>query len=176
MRRFDSEDRVRPVVFDDGYVYRDMELDDLDEIMDIERASFLSAWPPHAFVSEFFNEQSHRRCLISPDGHVAGYLLYWVILDESHIMNIAIEPEERQRGLALRMMEQALWEAEDRRCTLMSLEVRANNEAALALYFKLGFEAVGRRKNYYQEERQDAILMTGDLATMLERLSPRSDS
>ncbi len=141
-------------------VVRPMVLDDLDEVLDIERISFLSPWTPDLFVNEFSNPRSVKRIVQDRfTGHVVAYMVYWVVLDEAHLMNIAVQPRFKGRGLATLLMECLIDETRNKHCHHVSLEVREDNFPAINLYLRTGFRPVGRRANYYIDEGKDAILM-----------------
>ena len=101
------------------------------------------------------------RCWVAElDGHVAGVLILWVIVDEVHIATVATHPDFRRQGIAKGLLVEALREAHNEGAKAALLEVRAGNEAALKMYETFGFEAVGRRERYYKDNFEDAILMT----------------
>lgn len=140
--------------------YRPMTLDDLDDVLEVERSSFPSPWTPDLFVNEFTNPRSVRRVAVRhPENRLVGFMIYWVILDEGHLMNIAIDPACRCRGAATFMLENMFAECSKRKIRSVTLEVRRGNSAALQLYDKFGFKLIGLRKNYYVEEGEDAVLM-----------------
>lgn len=93
------------------------------------------------------------------DGELLGYAVLSVVLDEGSLDNIAVAPGYRRRGVADALLS-ALTGFGRERLALLTLEVRASNAPAIALYGKHGFQAVGRRKNYYSAPREDAVLMT----------------
>jgi len=86
------------------------------------------------------------------------------VLDEGYIANIAVFPEHRRKGVAGQLLQVFMNFAEANRLAFLTLEVRASNQAAIALYANRGFEEVGRRKNYYEHPREDAIIMTKEFA------------
>jgi ribosomal-protein-alanine N-acetyltransferase len=145
-------------------VYRAMKLDDLDEVLDIERASFLTPWTPDLFVQEFSNRRSRKGVVCrAEDGKVLGYVIWWVVFEEGHLMNIAVDPAFKRRGVATLMMDNMIARCRKDGVTRISLEVRRSNDAAILLYAKYGFNPVGLRKNYYVDEGEDAILMDLEL-------------
>ncbi len=97
---------------------------------------------------------------LDEDGAVAGYLALSSVLDEGSIDNVAVDPARRRRGIADALTEDAVRRGRASGLAFLTLEVRAGNEAALRLYEKHGFRPAGRRKNYYEKPREDAILMT----------------
>jgi ribosomal-protein-alanine N-acetyltransferase len=102
---------------------------------------------------------------LDDDGTLAGYLVLSSVLDEGDIDNVAVAPAYRRRGLGDALVEDAVRRGRERGLSFLALEVRAGNGPALRLYEKHGFRTVGRRKNYYEKPREDAILMTLVLST-----------
>lgn len=144
-----------------------MRLADLDEVMVIAEASFATPWPRKVFAEELEREWAYIDVLRErrEDGssHVVGFCNYWLVHDEVHLLNVAVSPERRRRGVALRMMEHLLAFARKHACRYITLEVRRSNVAAIELYRSVGFEAVGLRPRYYAEDHEDAVLMTLEL-------------
>ena len=138
-------------------------LADLDEIMEIERLGFASPWSRQVFVEEF--DQPHARILLARDGHTGrgvGFINFWLVHDEVHILNVSTHPDYRRRGLAWRLMERAVETGRRAGARLMTLEVRRGNSAAVALYLKMGFRHIDVRRAYY-EDGEDALVMLLDL-------------
>jgi ribosomal-protein-alanine N-acetyltransferase len=136
---------------------------DLDEVVAIERASFGMPWSRGAFLYEI--EQNRvARCWVLRDGHeVVAYLCLWEIGDELHVTNIAVHPGRRRQGLARQILSAILEDARSRRLRSVTLEVRPTNEEARTLYESFGFRVVGRRKGYYYDTGEDALVMEADL-------------
>jgi len=143
---------------------RPMTLDDLPAVMEIDRLSFTLPWPERSFRFELTgNDASHLIVAESSVGGeelLAGYLGYWQLVDEMHISTLAVHPEMRGRGIGERLLQAGLEQAWIQGAEMSTLEVRPSNEAAIALYRKYGFELVGRRRAYYQDNNEDALLMT----------------
>jgi ribosomal-protein-alanine N-acetyltransferase len=91
-----------------------------------------------------------------------GYLIFWVVLDEMHILNLAVHPDHRRRSMARRLLAEGLAQARILGAELAWLEVRPSNFAALGLYKSFGFKEVGRRPRYYDDTQEDALLLTLD--------------
>jgi ribosomal-protein-alanine N-acetyltransferase len=131
----------------------------LEQILEIENVSFPSPWSRKAFKAEIQNPSACLWALIE-DEVLAGYICFWKFDSESQLINIAIHPEKRQRGLGeyllTKMIEDCISKAEH----YIWLEVRPSNAAAQRLYRKMGFEEVGRRKRYYTDTNEDAIVMS----------------
>jgi ribosomal-protein-alanine N-acetyltransferase len=140
-------------------------LDDLDEIDDIERRSYPTPWSRSMFAGELGKPTSICLGAFEADGEdgvLVGYLIVSRYVDAWHVMNIAIDPSHRGRGIATMLLER-LFEvtAEDMRRGY-TLEVRVSNATAIALYERLGFTSRGVRRGYYTDNREDALIMWKD--------------
>ena len=142
---------------------RKLKLRDLSAIEEIERASYPTPWSRSMFAGELAKPSSI--CLGAVDGErdeLVGYLIISRYVDAWHVMNIAVEPDYRRRGVAT-MLLQRLFELTagngDRGYTL---EVRVSNKGAITLYERLGFRARGIRRGYYTDNREDALIMWRD--------------
>lgn len=124
----------------------------------LEKLCFSMPWSENAIRSELINPLSLWLVATNEEG-VVGYIGSQAVLDEADVMNVAVVPSCRQNGVASGLVEAlvAALSAKGVRC--LTLEVRASNEPAKALYRKLGFEEVGRRPNYYQAPREDALIL-----------------
>ncbi len=130
---------------------------DLPAILSIERASSSPAWTRPAFVHELLNQ--HGRFVVAEhQGRVVGYVCSWLIIDEAHILNIAVRPDCRQRGTGQALLRQTLAHARQVGARRATLEVRRSNRAAIGMYRKFGFETVGVRHKYYANG-EDGLLM-----------------
>ena len=139
---------------------RRLELRDLNAIEEIERSSYPTPWSRSMFAGELAKPSSI--CLGAVDGEreeLVGYLIISRYVDAWHVMNVAVTPDYRRRGIA-RMLLERLFDvtATDPRRGY-TLEVRVSNTGAIALYEKLGFEARGVRRGYYTDNREDALIM-----------------
>jgi [ribosomal protein S18]-alanine N-acetyltransferase len=150
---------------------RRMEPRDLPAVLAIEEVVFGDdAWPRSFFERDLANEHSTYYVLelIGNDqgtqrGELAGYAGYWLLEDEANLMNIAIAPAWQGRGLGEHLLLATLSRMEAEGASLCTLEVRVSNVRARALYRKLGFEVTGRRKRYYQDNGEDALLLARTL-------------
>jgi ribosomal-protein-alanine N-acetyltransferase len=140
---------------------------DIDDVMTIERESFRNPWPAEAFLDEL-RTSSYSRCLVSraqdPAGDsLAGYICYWILEGELMINNLAVAPAWRRRGVARSLLRHALAESRRLGCAAAYLEVRPSNQAAQALYAAEGFQPYGRRRGYYADTGEDALVLKLDL-------------
>jgi ribosomal-protein-alanine N-acetyltransferase len=140
---------------------------DLDRVVAIEKDGFAHPWSRELVERELAHAWSRIVLAVEdgPDGQerILGFVIYWVVHDEIHVLNVATAPEARRRGVGRALMDAAADEGRRRGATLVTLEVRRSNAAALALYRALGYRQVGVRPGYYAEEREDAIVMVLDL-------------
>ena len=142
---------------------RRLVLDDLDAIDEIEHRSYPTPWSRSMFAGELAKPSSV--CLgafeVESDG-LAGYLIVSRYVDAWHVMNIAVEPEFRRRGIATALLEKLFELTEDESRRGYTLEVRLSNDAAIKLYERLGFRSRGIRRGYYTDNREDALIMWRD--------------
>ena len=145
-----------------------MRQDDIARVVAIETASFSSPWPRGAFIEEM-TANPYARCVVAREAaaaepaRVTAYILYWILGDELLINNLAVDPSRRRLGLGRTLLEHALSDAVAAACRTAYLEVRPSNEAAVALYESHGFKVVRRRKGYYADTREDALVMRAAL-------------
>lgn len=138
--------------------------DHLDEVVELERVCFPDPWSRNMLKEELENDLAAFLVALDEQGAVAGYAGLQVVLDEGYILNVAVRPDCRRQGVAGRLLQVFLDFARGNKLAFLTLEVRASNYAAIALYGSRGFRGVGRRKNYYEHPREDAVIMTLDLA------------
>lgn len=130
----------------------------IQEVMGIEQVSNSVPWSEKSFKAELENPESLFFLSIL-QSKVVGYVGVWLCIDEAHITTVAVAPELRRNGIGKRLVQHALGEAVKRGAKCSTLEVRASNESAIQLYEKLGFSSVARRKSYYPDNREDAVVM-----------------
>lgn len=131
---------------------------DLTAIAEIESVSIIPPWSYNAICS--FSEYETSRILVAEiDGCVVGYITYSSVLDEYQIANVATHPEYRRKGIGESLLNALYEEARFNNVSIITLEVRQSNEPAIYLYKKAGYVEVGRRRNYYKNPTEDAILM-----------------
>jgi len=144
------------------YLLRPMEEKDIPQVVEIEKQSFSCPWSPYAFKCELAdNEFAYYLVITTEDNQelVLGYGGMWLIIDESHITNIAIAPEHRGKKLGELLMGGLEALALQKGALRMTLEVRVSNEKAQTLYKRRGFVPSGIRPNYYALENEDALIM-----------------
>ncbi len=134
--------------------------DHLDEVAELERICFSTPWSRNMLAEELNNLLSAFLVALDDTGRVVGYAGLQVVLDEGYITNVAVLPECRRQGVASQLLEVFLNFAEGNHLAFLTLEVRASNYDAIALYGSRGFRSVGRRKNYYEHPKEDALIMT----------------
>jgi len=151
----------------------------LGQVLGIEQASFKNPWPPAAFAAEIQHPWSWFR-VIGPakktDGisRVDGFIICWVILSDMHVLNLAVLPECRRKSLGSALLQDSLADFSRQGGGYVSLEVRPSNLAAQELYRAFGFEVVGRRKQYYRSDNEDALIMA--LEVEEEQMRGRKDT
>ena len=139
-----------------------MKLGDVDEVLAIERESFLTPWSRFAFLSELLENERAVYLVARCNGRVAGYVGMWRVADEGHITNLAVHPAFRRRGVGRTLLGAICDLAEAQRLARMTLEVRVSNINAQRLYESFGFASAGIRPGYYQDNNEDAIIMWRD--------------
>ena len=139
---------------------------DLDEVLAIERASFPNPWSRRAFLHELRENPVAQLWVARPEPGrgVLGYLGLWFIVDEVHITNLAVAPAHRRQGIARALLSTILGVCQADGAVRAILEVRPSNDEARNLYQTFGFRTVGRRKGYYFDSGEDALVMEADLS------------
>ncbi|MFJ5762999.1 ribosomal protein S18-alanine N-acetyltransferase [Neobacillus sp. NPDC093182] len=143
----------------DSFVFRYMKEEDIDQILEVEHASFATPWSREAFYNEIYNNKFAVYIVLEEDDKIIGYCGAWVVIDEAHVTNVAILPEYRGRHLGEALLRKMMTVAKDMGARSMTLEVRVTNNVAQSLYRKLGFQNGGIRKNYYTDNQEDALVM-----------------
>jgi len=143
---------------------------DLLEVVEIEETSGLSRWGWSAYYAELQGKNSHLMLVARIDSQkqirrskLAGYIVARMGAGELHINNVAVREDYRRRGIGRRLLDRILEEGKRSGATAAFLELRAGNTAALALYEECGFRATSRRKHYYSDPVEDALVMIIDL-------------
>ncbi len=143
----------------DEVTIRRMQLRDVPEVAEIEKATFARPWSAESFRQELERNAAARYLIAEKDGRVIGYAGAWIILDESHITNIAMAEAERGNGIGRKLTKALLEYLSNLGACYATLEVRVSNIRAQNLYRSLGFVSVGKRKRYYEDNGEDAYLM-----------------
>jgi ribosomal-protein-alanine N-acetyltransferase len=141
---------------------REMYPDDIPEIVNIERLSFSMPWSETSFRSEIYSRYSITR-VAELNGIIVGYVCVKHVADECHLLDLAVHPAYRKRGIATVLLDNVIQELRVEGCRFFYLEVRASNYAAKKLYEKFGFNMVGVRKGYYVYPEEDAVIMMLEL-------------
>jgi [ribosomal protein S18]-alanine N-acetyltransferase len=132
--------------------------DHVEKILEIEALSFSSPWSPNGFIQEIENPMASVWAAMD-DGKITGFVCYWVLEFEIHLLNFAVHPEWRRKGTGRFLLNHMIKEAVSKRHESIWLEVRASNAGAVKLYQELGFEHVGVRPKYYDDTQEDALIM-----------------
>mgnify|MGYP002740069643 CR=1 FL=1 len=138
-----------------------MTADHLDALEQMERTCFSRPWSRKMLAEELENQCA--AFLVAEDsvsGRVLGYAGLMVVADEGYITNVAVFPEYRRQGIAGKLLDVFLRFARANHLAFLTLEVRPSNAAAIALYTRFGFREAGRRRNYYDLPKEDALILT----------------
>ena len=135
-----------------------MTADHVPSVAALEVLCFSDPWSQNSVASELNNPLSLWLVAVEEDA-VVGYVGSQTVMGETDMMNIAVDPEFRRRGIAGQLVDALVAELKTRQSHCLTLEVRASNEPARALYEKLGFQQVGLRKNYYRNPKEDALIL-----------------
>lgn len=156
---------VRP-----SLLFEPMVAADLPQVLELERLAFPKPWTPGLFLHELKLSFSRLHLARSSNGarRLLGYVCWWVIGDEIHILNLAVHPDARRGGTGRALVQRVLDDAAAHDAASVSLEVGRSNQAAAGLYRAMGFSEIGMRRNYYGEG-EDAIIME-------RRLRPATDT
>jgi ribosomal-protein-alanine N-acetyltransferase len=138
---------------------RKMTLDDLPAVLELDKLSFTLPWPERSFRFEVTANEASRCWVAEVDQRVVGMVVAWLFVDEAHIATIATHPDFRRQGIGRKLLSHTLLSAMKEGARSSFLEVRESNEAAQDMYRKFGYVEAGRRKRYYKDNDEDAILM-----------------
>ncbi|MEI6308132.1 MAG: ribosomal protein S18-alanine N-acetyltransferase [bacterium] len=138
---------------------RPISVHDLEQILEIEEASYRTPWTSSDFLREITYNQLAYYFLVEAGERIAGFIGMWLVVDEAHITNIAVSPDFRRQGVGEKLLLFALEIAGHHGARCAILEVRVSNARALNLYLKHGFRYIGLRKAYYRDNDEDAFLM-----------------
>lgn len=140
-------------------IYRQMKDTDIDGVYDVEVSAFNEPWSYNALRDELKNRLAKYIVAEDEDGRIVGYLGTWHIIDEAHITNVAVHKNFRGMGIGNGLMEALEKQCKDYKIASITLEVRASNKVAQNLYKKYGFLISGIRKEYYNDNKEDAFIM-----------------
>ncbi len=143
-----------------------MKEEDIEQVLAIEQSSFSQPWSKNLFLSEFRSPRVSS-LLVSLDAEseerrVTGYIVFWTVEDEMHLLNLAVDKAFRRRGIAKELVLHAVKRASEGGAKRAFLEVRATNIEARKLYAGLGFSGRSIRRGYYDAPVEDAVVMTLD--------------
>lgn len=131
----------------------------IPSVLEIEHRAFTTPWTAEMFRQEVQDNQLSRSYVVRSGERLVGYFVAWFLQDEVHLLNIAVHEDYQRRGIGRRMMRYLLELASFERKNMVTLEVRESNEGAIELYRSFGFTPVGIRREYYQDDKENALLM-----------------
>ncbi|MFX3673334.1 MAG: ribosomal protein S18-alanine N-acetyltransferase [Paenisporosarcina sp.] len=141
-------------------MYRKMVEDDIEGVLKIEEEAFSLPWTRDAFIHEMRdNLHAYYVVALNSEEEIVGYCGMWLVMDESHITNVAVTEKAKGQGIGEALMRESIRIALENEVVLMTLEVRVSNVIAQNLYRKLGFQNGGIRRNYYSDNQEDALVM-----------------
>ena len=140
-------------------ILREMLVDDLDQVMEIEQDLFHVPWTKEGFFT-FLLKDENMFFVVEEKGRILGYCSMQTVLDEGDILNVAVTRDRQKEGIGYFLVDSMLMLAAARGIHIVHLEVRESNGSARRLYQRLGFKEDGFRKNYYTEPVENAVLMT----------------
>lgn len=135
-----------------------IEQSDSKALAELDRECFSVPWSEKSFFDEAANPMANY-VIAKEDNMIVGYAGFWQVADEGQITNIAVKKEYRRRKIASSMVDRLIKKAMENELSVLSLEVRKSNNAAVSLYSSRGFKIVGERKNYYVSPVENAVLM-----------------
>jgi ribosomal-protein-alanine N-acetyltransferase len=142
-----------------GLSIRPFSAADLDRVCELEELVFSAPWTRESFESELCEDVTAFSWVADLDGALVAYFVGWLVEDELHIGNIAVDPARRRQGVGRALLSYCLARAVERGVVRATLEVRASNVAAIDLYERSGFRPVAMRRRYYSDNGEDAIVM-----------------
>lgn len=137
-----------------------MQKSDVDGVVALETLSYGEHhWSKESFFNELENNLAHYYCAIGDDGSLLGYAGCWHIFEEAHITTLSVHPDSRKSGVAQTLIFKLIDDCYKNKIKYITLEVRESNVPAISLYEKNGFKSIGTRKNYYQDNNENALIM-----------------
>ena len=143
-------------------VIEEMKVDDIDGVFEVEKSCFEDYWSKDSFKKELSNNLA-KYLVAKVDKKVVGYVGIWFVVDEGHITNVAVHEDYRGKKVGDQLIKELVQVCKDSNIVSMTLEVRASNTVAQNLYRKYGFRMAGIRKEYYSNNKEDAIIMWNDI-------------
>jgi ribosomal-protein-alanine N-acetyltransferase len=138
---------------------RKMTVEDIPTVVELDQKSFSLPWPERSFRFELTDNPASRCWVAEVDGRIVGMIVVWLIVDEAHVATLATHPDFRRQGIAKKLLSHALRYLIDEGAQSSFLEVRESNIAAQEMYRQFGYQESGRRRRYYKDNDEDAILM-----------------
>lgn len=139
-----------------------MKPEHVSQVAHLETVCFHDPWSEKSIADELGNDLALWLVAVEEDT-VVGYVGSQTVLGWTDMMNVAVDPDRRRKGIGERLIRKLMEMLRERNCECLTLEVRASNAGAIALYEKLGFTEVGRRKNYYRNPKEDALILRVEL-------------
>ncbi len=143
-------------------IIEEMKVDDIDGVFEVEKNCFEDYWSKDSFKKELSNNLA-KYLVAKVDKKVVGYVGIWFVVDEGHITNVAVHEDYRGKKVGDQLIKELVQVCKDSNIVSMTLEVRASNTVAQNLYRKYGFRMAGIRKEYYSNNKEDAIIMWNDI-------------
>ena len=147
---------------ENNIIIRPMIIDDVDEVYIVEEDCFVDPWSKDSIRKELKNNLA-RYLVAQLDNKIVGYVGVWFVVDEGHITNVAVHSDYRGKKIGDRLVKEMVGLCKENKLVAMTLEVRASNTVAQNLYRKYGFKMGGIRKEYYSDNKEDAIIMWNQL-------------
>lgn len=147
---------------ENNIIIRPMTIDDVDEVYTVEEDCFVDPWSKDSIRKELKNDLA-RYLVAEIDDKIVGYVGVWFVVDEGHITNVAVHSDYRGKKVGDKLVKQMVELCKENNIVAMTLEVRASNTVAQNLYRKYGFKMGGIRKEYYSDNKEDAIIMWNQL-------------
>ncbi len=136
-----------------------MQQEDIKEVLSIERRSFITPWSKRLF-EETISSPLSTNLIIKKGEAIISYFIMYCVADEVHILNLAVHPDYRRQGYGTKLLDYVLTNFKQEKGIEFFLEVRESNSIAINLYRKFGFEIIGKRRRYYSETNEDALVMS----------------
>ena len=147
---------------ENNIIIRPMTIDDVDEVYIVEEDCFVDPWSKDSIRKELKNDLA-RYLVAEIDDKIVGYVGVWFVVDEGHITNVAVHSDYRGKKIGDRLVKEMVELCKENNLVAMTLEVRTSNTVAQNLYRKYGFKMGGIRKEYYSDNKEDAIIMWNQL-------------